>query len=107
MRRVTPARHPSDPSIVDAMSFGAAVRAARTAAGVTLVDAATTLGVAKQTLSDLESGRGSVALSTALRLAHSLGVAVFAVPSIHREPVRRLIVSSHATGSESGPREDL
>src|SRR5665647_1222653 len=91
MRRVVPAPFPSDPLVLDAASFGAAVRAARTSAGMSLADAAQTVGVAKQTLSDLETAKGSVGIATALRVARELGVATFSVPAAEREPVRRAI----------------
>lgn len=67
---------------------------------MTLVDAALTLGVSKQTLTDLETAKASVGLATALRVAKELGVAVFAVPSPEREPVRRLILSSRKAASD-------
>jgi transcriptional regulator with XRE-family HTH domain len=99
MRRVVPKPFPSDPWVKDASTFGAAVRAARTAAGMKLADAALTLGIAKQTLSDLETSRASVGLATALEAARQLGVAIFAVPSNQREPVRRLILDSRDSES--------
>ncbi len=94
MRRVVPTPFPSDPLLNDAAAFGAAVRAARTRAGMTLADAAMTLGIAKQTLADLEKASASVGLAMALSVAHELGVAVFAVPARDREPVRRLIIGA-------------
>ena len=100
MKRVVPTPLPSDPAIPDAAALGAMVRAARTRTGMTLVEAALTLGVAKQTLMDLETAKASVGLSTALRIAKELGVAVFAVTASEREPVRRLLASIR---SASGP----
>lgn len=94
MRRVVPTQFPTDPLVKDAASFGAAIRAARTAAGMTLADAATTLGISKQTLSDLEKATASVGLSIALKVARELGVAVFAAPAADREPVRRIIINA-------------
>ena len=94
MRRVVPTPSLHDPLVADAATFGAAIRAARTATGMTLVDAAVTMGISKQTLSDLEMAKASVGLATALSVARELGVAVFAVPASEREPVRRLITNS-------------
>lgn len=94
MRRVVPTPFPQDPLVKDAAQFGAAVRAARTAAGMTLADAAQTLGVSKQRLADLETAKASVGLITALHIARELGVALFAVPADDREPVRRLILNA-------------
>lgn len=94
MRRVVPTPFPSDPLVNDATTFGAAIRAARTATGMTLADAAMTLGISKQTLSDLEKATASVGLSIALRVARDLGVAVFAARAADREPVRRMIINA-------------
>lgn len=94
MRRVVPTPFPSDPLLKDAATFGASIRAARTAAGMTLADAAMTLGISKQTLSDLEKATASVGLSIALKVARDLGVAVFAAPAANREPVRRMIINA-------------
>jgi transcriptional regulator with XRE-family HTH domain len=94
MRKVVPIPFPSEPLVADSAVFGRAVRAARTSAGMTLADAAVTLGVSKQTLADLETAKASVGLGTALRIAHELGVAVFVAPSGEREVVRRAIVTS-------------
>lgn len=91
MRRVTPVSPAADPLVPDAAAFGAAVRAARTAAGLSIADAAALLGIAKQTLSDLETARASVGLATALAAARELGVAVFALPAAEREPARRAL----------------
>jgi DNA-binding XRE family transcriptional regulator len=101
MKRVVPTPLPSDPLITGAAAFGAMVRAARTKSGMTLVDAALTLGVSKQTLGDLETANASVGLTTALKVAKELGVAVFAVPAPEREPVRRLIISSRQAMEEA------
>lgn len=91
MRRVVPIPISSDPAVPDAKALGAMVRAARSGSGMTLADAALNLGIAKQTLANLETGKSSVGLDTALRVAREFGVSVFAVPSIQRERVRRAI----------------
>lgn len=85
MRKVKPEPFPA-PLIRDAAAFGQAVRAARTSAGISLEAAAQALDISKATLSDLESGKGTVALGTALRVARDLGTAVFATPlTVHFE----------------------
>ncbi len=104
MKRVTPTATPIDPMLSDALAFGAAIRAARTSAGLSLADAAVTLGLAKQTLSDLETAKGSVGLPTALHVARELGVAVFGVPSAQRELLRRLIAQSRQLRDASSAR---
>lgn len=97
MRRVVATPFPVDPTIAEPLALGAMIRAARTALGMTLADAALTVGVSKQTLSDLETAKASVGLAIALKVARELGVAVFAVPAAEREPVRRAIASLHAS----------
>lgn len=110
MRRVTPIPPPTDPLLLDAAAFGTAVRAARTAARLSMADAALTLGIPKQTLSDLETAHGSVGLPTALHVARELGVAVFGVPAAEREQLRRLITQSRqlrqASSIAAGHGED-
>lgn len=80
MRRVVPLPFPP-PLMGSAADLGRAVRAARTGAGLSLVDAATALGVSKDTLANLETGQGGVSVATALRIAHEMGVQFLAVPS--------------------------
>lgn len=79
MRRVVAVPFP-DPSIADAQSFGRAVRAARTSSGFSLEAAAEALGISKATLGDLEGGKGTVALGTAIHVARELGAALFVTP---------------------------
>lgn len=101
MKRVTPTPTPIDPMLPDALAFGTAIRAARTSAGLSLADAAVALGLAKQTLSDLETAKGSVGLPTALHVARELGVAIFGVPAAEREQLRRLIAQSRQLSNAS------
>lgn len=90
MRKVKPEPFP-DPLIRDAAAFGQAVRAARTGARISLEAAAQALGISKATLSDLEGGKGTVALGTALRVARDLGAAVFTTPlAVHFEAATAL-----------------
>jgi transcriptional regulator with XRE-family HTH domain len=100
LRKVVALPIPDEPQVLDALHFGALLRAARTQSGLTLADAAALLGVAKQTLGNLETGQRSVNLSTALAAAAALGVAVFAVPAAEREPVRRFVASLRAARPE-------
>jgi DNA-binding XRE family transcriptional regulator len=91
MRRVVRTPFPADPLITDAMHLGAAVRAARTEVGLTLEEAALTIGVAKQTLADLERGKPTVGLGMALKIVHQLGVVLFLAPASQRERIVHLI----------------
>ena len=68
-RRVVPTAFPTDPQLTTPDELGAAVRAARTAGGLTLEEAALAVSVAKQTLGDLEAGKPTVGLGIALRVA--------------------------------------
>ena len=93
MRTVTPKPFPSDLELRSAKQLGIAVRAARTQAGLALADAALTLGVAKQTLSDLELGKPSVGLGLALEISAGLGVALFMVPASAREQTKTRLMN--------------
>jgi len=103
MRRVVPTAFPEDPLVKDAATLGAAVRAARTRAAMTLADAALNLGIAKQTLADLETAGGSVGLATALHVARELGLALFVVPAAEREPARRLLMGMGGRPTAGSP----
>lgn len=91
MKRVKPIPPPADLFVADSKAFGASIRAARCAARMTLADAAMLLGIARQTLTNLETAKSSVSLDTALRAAREFGVSILAVPGGQREPVRRAL----------------
>ena len=93
MNRVKPVAHPADLFVPDGKAFGASIRAARRAAGMTLADVALLLGVARQTLTNLETAKSSVSLDTALRAAREFGVSIVAVPGGQRERVRRALAA--------------
>jgi transcriptional regulator with XRE-family HTH domain len=95
MRRIVEQPFPQDPLLREPSDLAAAIRAARTRAGLTLVDAAASLGIAKQTLNDLERGKPTVALGTALRVATELGVSLFMAPADLRERVRDAVRAVH------------
>jgi DNA-binding XRE family transcriptional regulator len=90
MKRVKPIPPPTDLFVPDSKAFGASIRAARCAANMTLAEASLLLGVARQTLTNLETGK-SISLETALRAAREFGVCVLAVPGGQREGVRRAL----------------
>ena len=95
-KRVVPTRFPSIADTVDAQRFGAAVRACRTASGLTLEEAALLVGVAKATLQALELGTASVGLPLALGIARQLGVAVIVVPADQRAVAQRQLSAAQA-----------
>lgn len=59
-----------------AESLGLFVKAKRTQAGLRLEDAAMLCGVAKDTLSKIESGEGAVRLESVLLVCRKLGVSI-------------------------------
>lgn len=88
MRRVVAHPFPTNPELSNPKQLGDAVRAARTKTGLTLADAAMSLGVAKQTLADVEAGKPTVGLSMAMTIAIGLGVAFMMVPAEKREQAK-------------------
>lgn len=90
-RRVVPTAFPTAPQLRTCDELGAAVRAARTASGLTLEEAALAVGIAKQTLGDLEAGKPTVGLGIALRVAQALGVSLFIAPAGEAEQIAQLI----------------
>lgn len=106
MRRIKQVPPPAESLVLDSKSFGASIRAARRAANMTLADAALLLGVARQTLANLETAKSSVSLETALRAAREFGVAILAVPGGQREAVRRALATlrpAPAVDRKDGP----
>jgi DNA-binding XRE family transcriptional regulator len=93
MRRVIPLPFPSEPLIRGSLSLGAAIRAARTQTLLTRAAAALSLGISIDTLADLERGKPTVAMGTAIAVAAALGVGLFVTAAEKREPVRPLIRS--------------
>jgi DNA-binding XRE family transcriptional regulator len=74
MKRIVETPFPLDPLLADASVLGQAVRARRTQAGLTIEEAALSIGVGKQTISDLEHGKPGVGIGLALRIAAQFGV---------------------------------
>jgi DNA-binding XRE family transcriptional regulator len=62
MKRVIPTNFPDDPFLDSPATLGAAIRAARTQAGLRQEDAALSIGVALQTLVDIERGKAGVSI---------------------------------------------
>lgn len=62
--------------IDDLEQLGLLIRQARKASGLSIVEAAASIGIAKQTLSDLERGRGSVGIQIVLKVIHEFGLRV-------------------------------
>jgi DNA-binding XRE family transcriptional regulator len=87
MKQVKPTPYPANPVLLDAKILGNAVRAARTEAGMTLADAALSIGVAKQTLSNLETGKPGVGLGLTLKIVQALGLGLVVLQRHQQERV--------------------
>ena len=102
MRTVVPSAPAADPLVADAPALGAAIRHARTSAGITLADAATAIGVSRQTMVNIEAGQGAVALPTVLLAARELGLALFAVPAAEKQTARRALLEARLAKAKAG-----
>ena len=74
MRKLSPTPFPDHSTVLNPGDVGTLVRAVRTAAGMTLEEAALTVQVAKQTLQNLEKGKGTVSLALTFKVLAGLGV---------------------------------
>mgnify|MGYP001084838958 CR=1 FL=1 len=74
MRKLSVTPFPDHSTVISPEDIGAVVRAARTTAGMTLEEAALTVQVAKQTLQNLEKGKGTVSLALAFKVLTGLGI---------------------------------
>lgn len=92
MKRVVATAFPTDPCVNSPTTLGAAIRAARTQAGMRQEDAALSIGVALQTLVDIEAGRPGVSIGKILQVAQGLGVSLLVVPQSRRDAARRRLV---------------
>lgn len=88
MKRVKPTKFPDNPELRSAEQLGLSIRAMRTKSEMSLEDAAMTLGMSKQTLSDIELGKSTVSIGNTLKAASGLGVALFIFPSEMRELIK-------------------
>lgn len=91
MKQVKPTPHPANPVLLDTKVLGSAVRAARTGAGMTLAEAALSIGVAKQTLSNLEAGKPGVSLGLTLKIVQALGLGLVVLQRHQQERVCQTI----------------
>lgn len=71
---VHPIPNPSSKGVESAAQLGAAIRARREEAGLTLAIAAPTCGVSVKFLQALETGKGSVQFDKALGVARQFGI---------------------------------
>jgi DNA-binding XRE family transcriptional regulator len=87
VRRVKKTDFPSDMEVSESSVLGASIRASRTEASLSLEEAAMTLGIAKQTLADLERGKPTVSLGTVLKVVRELGLTLFIVRNCDKDRV--------------------
>jgi len=92
MRRVVKTKFPLNPLIDELSVLGAAVRASRTEAGMTLAEAAMTLQITPKTLADLESGKPTVSLGIALKVAHGFGLSLLVIRDTELDFVMKTLV---------------
>lgn len=83
MRRIIAQPFPAS-LMTSTKSLGQAIRAARTQAGLGIREAASALGIAVQTLSDIEAGHAGVSVGNVMKAAVGLGVDLFAIPKAQR-----------------------
>jgi DNA-binding XRE family transcriptional regulator len=93
VKQVKPTLFPGNPVLSDAKVLGSAVRAARTGAGMTLAEAALSIGVAKQTLSNLEAGKPGVSLGLTLKIVQALGLGLVVLERHQQERVCQTIAA--------------
>ena len=91
MKRVVKKPFPSDPEVLTATQLGLAIQAARTQSGLTQEQAALFCNISKQTYVGIEQGKEGTAIGSILDVAQNMGVAIFAVPSIQRDRLKRQI----------------
>jgi transcriptional regulator with XRE-family HTH domain len=91
MRRVVKTPFPTSPLMTTPSDLGLIIRACRTEQGLTIEEAAMTIGIAKQTLSDIETGKPSVSLGIVFKVAHGLGASFFAAPARYQDRIQHLI----------------
>lgn len=93
-RRVIPTAFPADPQLTTCEELGAAVRAARTASGLTLEEAALAVSIAKQALRIWKQGGRLSGSALPFRVAKALGVSLFVAPAGEASSISRLIRES-------------
>ncbi len=92
MRTVQAKNFPANPHVSGSDVIAKAIRAARTQAGLRLIDAAGLAGVSNQTLVAIEAGSPGVSIGKILQVADALGVSLFVAPAGDRERIKKLIV---------------
>lgn len=92
MPKIVAKPFPQQKQLIDPMTLGEAVRSVRTQSGLSIEQAALVIGVAKQTLSDVEAGKPTVGLGLALKIANELGVSIFVAPKTEQDRINRFLM---------------
>lgn len=93
MRKVVPLPFPPSLALRSVAELGEFIRAARTQSGLTLEIAALSIGVSKQTMTNIEKNPGTVGCEIVMRAAQALGVSLFAVPSQKKSLAQKILLS--------------
>lgn len=91
MKRVVKISFPKESCVDGPLSLGKAIRAARTGQGMSIEEAAMVMGMAKQTLCNIEAGKATVAFGIVMHVANELGVSLFMAPTMERDRIRHFI----------------
>jgi DNA-binding XRE family transcriptional regulator len=66
-----------------AQDLGRAIRAIRKQSGLTIEETALSIGIAKQTLNNLEKGRPGISLENTLKIIAGLGISLIAITPLN------------------------
>lgn len=101
MKKVKKTIPPDNFHCGDAISLGHFIRAQRTASGLSIDQAALSIGIAKQTLADLEKGKPTVGVGIVLRVVAELGLGLLIAQKQDVKAINEFILlRSSAGGSE-------
>lgn len=104
MRRVVATNFPDEQIIESPDLLGEAIRAARTQSGLTLLEAALSAGVSKQTMQRIETDPSSVGFGLLLQVGRLLGVSLFVVPAGSRvlvhKTVKKILRDANTDGAD-------
>ncbi|MDO9177649.1 MAG: helix-turn-helix transcriptional regulator [Agitococcus sp.] len=89
MKTIKKTVYPVDPFIDTMFVVAAAIKAARTQAGMRIADAALVAHVSLATMVAVEAGRPGVSFGKVLQIADALGVSLLVVPACQRNRVRQ------------------
>ena len=80
--------------------IGGKIRQERKRAGLTLVETALALGIAKQTLSDLETARKPVGLLITLMVCRQMGIVLLPIPTGQVQRIQKYLAHLQSVSEE-------